>query len=391
MRISDVTVFHCPAGSRTWSYLRMRTNDGVTGWAEFTDNMLSAHGLTTVIEKLSHLLIGKDPTNTRNIEQILTYATHEAQGGVNRRAAAALINASLDLSAQAAGVSVATLLGGVMHERLPLYWSHCGLVRMRLAQAAGNGSGLRSLDDVVALGAEVRERGYRALKTNLILFDSRGARLYLPAWGGEGSPSRELGREVIASSVELVDAFREGAGDDVELMFDVNFNIKGEGVRRMAHALGEAGVTWFEVDSMEPSVLRQARTSAAVRVASGESLSGLREYRQFFEADCIDMPIVDIAWNGVPEAVRVADLANSYDLNIAPHNYASNLLTHMNAQFAASLPNLSLLEYDVDGVAWRDEIVSPPLIEDGQLVLENGTGWGCQIDEDALEQQALAA
>lgn len=384
MRITGTELLHCAAGTRVWSYLKMTTDEGLAGWAEFADFMFGARGLSGVIEQLASLVVGEDPRNTRHLEQVLLAATHEAEGGLNRRARAALLNASLDLRAQAAGVSVAELLGGVVHRELPLYWSHCGLGRIRLAQAGGHPP-LRSLDDVVALGREVRDAGYAALKTNLIVMGAEGASLYLPARGeGGGSVSRELDARRIGQFTELVAAFREGAGDGVEVFFDANFNVKGEAVRRLALALERAGVTWFEIDSAEPAVLRRARGSGMLRVASGEALSGMREYRRHFEAGAIDVPIVDISWNGIPEATRIADLADSFDLNIAPHNFASHLLTHMNAQFAASTPNLAVLEYDVEGVPWRDDVVSPPTVIGGKLIVGDGSGWGCEIDEDAI-------
>jgi L-alanine-DL-glutamate epimerase-like enolase superfamily enzyme len=93
---------------------------------------------------------------------------------------------------------------------------------------------------------------------------------------------------------------------------------------------------------------------------------------------------VDVAWNGLPEALRIADLAVSYDLNIAPHNYGSHLLTHMSAQYAAVVPNFGVLEVDVDAVPWRDDIVTPPEVKGGLLTISTGPGWGCEVDDDAL-------
>ena len=384
MRITGTEILHCAAGTRVWSYLKMTTDEGLAGWAEFADFMFGARGLSGVVEQLATLVVGEDPRNTNRLEQLLLAATHEAEGGLNRRARATLLNASLDVRARSAGVSVAELLGGVVHRELPLYWSHCGLGRIRLAQA-GETPPLRTLDDVVALGREVKDAGYAALKTNLIRFDAEGASLYLPARGeGGGSVSRELSTPNVGRFVELVQAFREGAGPEVDVFFDANFNVKGEAVRRLAVELERAGVSWFEVDSAEPSVLRAARGHGTLRVASGESLSGVREYRRHFEAGAIDVPIVDLSWNGIPEAVRIADLADSFDLNVAPHNFASHLMTHMNAQFAASTPNLAILECDVEGVAWRDDVVSPPEVIGGRLVVGDGPGWGCEIDEDAI-------
>ena len=49
------------------------------------------------------------------------------------------------------------------------------------------------------------------------------------------------------------------------------------------------------------------------------------------------------------------------------------------------MPNFRIMEIDIDSVSWRDEFVmSPPVIENGELVLPTGPGWGIEINEDAV-------
>ena len=383
MRITRFETLHCAAGTRIWSYLKVETDERITGWAEFTDGGFSARGLAQIIERLAALVVGQDPTNTRRLEFILHSSTHEAESFLNRRAAGAILNASLDIRARAAGVPVAALLGGILRDKLPLYWSHCGLGRVRMSQA-GEHPPITSLEEIVALGREVRERGFRSLKTNVILFEDGAARLYLPLWRGQGETSLELTRSTIEGTVELIEAFHYGAGEEVEILLDTVFCVKGEAIARLARRLAQTPLGWLESDSLEPETLRAARGNGQLRIASGETLSGVRHYRRFFEQAAIDVPVVDVSWNGIPEALRIADLANSYDLNVAPHNFASHLLSYMSAHFAATIPNFSILEYDVDGVHWRDDVVTPPRIIDGHMLLPDGPGWGCEIDEDAI-------
>lgn len=383
IRITAAETLHCAAGTRVWAFLKLSTDEGLTGWAEFTDGGYSSRGTHQVIERLASLVIGQDAANTNRLEAILHSATHEAEEGLNRRAAAAILNASLDIRAQALGVPVAALLGGVLRDRMPLYWSHCGLGRVRMSQA-GVHPPITSLEDIVALGAEVRERGFRALKTNVILFEDGAAKLYLPLWSGEGETSLELDRPTIEGLVDLIDAFHEGAGDDVSLLLDTVWCVKGEALGRLSRRLAQTPLSWLEADTHDPEALLAARGNGQLRIASGEALSGVREYRRFFDRRAMDIVKVDVAWNGMPESKRIADLAASYDLNVSPHNPMSHLMTHMSAQFGATLPNFSILEIDVDGVPWRDELVTPPIIENGELVLPDAPGWGCEVDEDAI-------
>nr|WP_274637316.1 mandelate racemase/muconate lactonizing enzyme family protein [Microbacterium bovistercoris] len=383
VRITGAEVLHAAAGTRVWAYLKLTTDEGIVGWAEFTDGAYSSRGSHEVITRYAQLVVGLDALNTNRLEAVLFSATHEAAEGLNRRAVGAILNASLDIRAKAVGVPVSALLGGALRDRLPVYWSHCGLGRIRMSQA-GVRAPISSLEEIAALGAEVRERGFRALKTNVILFEDGAARLYLPLWNGLGETSLELEDSTIDGVVDLIEAFHEGAGDNVQILLDTVWCVKGEAIPRLARRLAHTPLTWFEADTHDPEQLRSARGNGRLKIVSGEALSGVREYRRFFDRRAMDIVKVDVAWNGMPESKRIADLAAGYDLNVSPHNPMSHLMTHMSAQFGATLPNFSILEVDIDGVSWRDDLVTPPVIENGELVLSSAPGWGCEVNEEAI-------
>ena len=54
----------------------------------------------------------------------------------------------------------------------------------------------------------------------------------------------------------------------------------------------------------------------------------------------------------------------------------------ISAHFCAAIPNFRIMEIDIDSCPWRDEFVSaPPMIENGEMVLPTGPGWGIEINE----------
>jgi galactonate dehydratase len=92
-----------------------------------------------------------------------------------------------------------------------------------------------------------------------------------------------------------------------------------------------------------------------------------------------------VIWNGFAQARKIADLAETFEVNCAPHNYYSHLATFVAAQWCASIPNVRMLEIDVDDVPWREELVTAvPQIEAGELVVPTAPGWGADVDEDVL-------
>src|SRR6267143_731643 len=173
MKIVKVEDLHCDAGWRVNSFLKITTDDGLVGWSEYMEGY-GAQGLTGVIRKMGERLIGEDPRPVERISAMFYAATRQAAGGLNQMAIAAIENALVDVKAKALGVPVYEMLGGPVRDRLQLYWSHCGTYRARHADRIRELAGVdpvRSLDDIVRLGAEVRQKGFKGLKTNIIRFD----------------------------------------------------------------------------------------------------------------------------------------------------------------------------------------------------------------------------
>ena len=70
MRIAKIEDLHCDAGWRTWSFLKITTDDGVVGWSEYNESY-GSRGLTAVIQKLAERLIGLDPRPVERLTAML--------------------------------------------------------------------------------------------------------------------------------------------------------------------------------------------------------------------------------------------------------------------------------------------------------------------------------
>jgi L-alanine-DL-glutamate epimerase-like enolase superfamily enzyme len=303
---------------------------------------------------------------------------------MNAQAIAAIENALLDIRARALGVPVYALFGGPIRERLRLYWSHCGTYLLQHADKVGQPP-LRSLADVTDLGRRVAESGYTALKTNILVFDEPPW-LHMPGFARRGEPPElNAERHVIDALQKLIAAFQAGAGPGVEILLDLNFNFKTEGYLRVTRALDEMGLMWFEIDSYDARALAHIRRSLKTPIASLESLHGVRQFVPFFEQQAVDVAIVDEIWNGVAQSVKIAAMAEAYEVNVAPHNFYGHLCTAHSAHFCAAIPNFRIMEIDVDDVPWKNDLVTvPPRIEDGYLILPTGPGWGTEVNEEAV-------
>ncbi len=387
MRIAKIEDLHCNAGWRDFSFLKLTTDDGLIGWSEYMESY-GSQGLSEVIRRLGARLIGQDPRPVERHTTFLHGVTRAAPGGINQQAIAALENALIDLKAKALGVPVYELLGGPIRQRLRLYWSHCGSYRVMYGEQFREWTGqapIRSLGDVAAQGKEVARRGFKGLKTNIMRFEGEEPCLHMPGFNAPFAPDLRADPNLIEGLRAQMAAFRQGAGPGVGLHLDLNFNFRTEGYIRIAQALEEFDLAWLEVDAYDPAALATIRRSSRTRIASCESLFGRRQYRPFFEQQSVDVAIIDVPWNGIMEAMKIAAMAETHEVNVAPHNFNGHLGSLMSAHFCAAIPNFQVMEIDLDDVPWKDALLSiPPVIEAGELLIPTGAGWGAEVNEDAV-------
>ncbi|MBV9833355.1 MAG: mandelate racemase/muconate lactonizing enzyme family protein [Alphaproteobacteria bacterium] len=391
MRIIGIEDLHCNAGWRTFSFLKITTDEGIVGWSEYNESYGSG-GLTMVIHRLAHHLMGQDPRPVERISSQLYAITRQAPGGMNAQAIAAIENALLDVKAKALGIPVYALFGGPVRDRLPLYWSHCGSYRLNHSEVMGL-EPIRGYDDLVKLGKHVKERGFKALKTNIFMFDRGKPYMHQPGFGrNPGWPELNVDNRILDAITDGLGAFRQGAGKEMGILLDTNFNFKTDGYVKVARTVEPYDLFWLEIDSYDPEGLAYIRRKANVPIASCESLFGRRQFRFFFENRSMDTAIVDVPWNGLLESVKIAAMAEAYEINCAPHNFYGHLSTLMSAHFCAAIPNFRVMEIDIDDVPWKDDLVThPPVIENGELVVPTRPGWGADINEEALRAHPARA
>ena len=117
---------------------------------------------------------------------------------------------------------------------------------------------------------------------------------------------------------------------------------------------------WLEYDNWDPDALLQIKQSTSTRLASCESLVSLRQYRPFLEKHAVDVAIIDVPWNGFSQSVQIGRLAEACEINVAPHNYYSHLADLHSLHLCAVLPNVRIMEIDIDDVPWKGPLVTKP-------------------------------
>ena len=206
----------------------------------------------------------------------------------------------------------------------------------------------------------MREKGFTALKTNIFLYDGRqeSERLARPASARRSQPELNVDRNVLRRTCAMhLEAMREGAGPDVDILLDLNFNAKTEGYLKILREIADLDMFWVEIDTLRA----RRRWPTSVRssphpISSCETLLGVREFLPYFREQAMDVAIIDTPWNGVWQSMKIAAAAEAHEVNVAPHNFYGHLCTMMNAHFCAAVPNLRIMEIDIDRIAWDHEL-----------------------------------
>ena len=394
MRITKIENFHVNGGWDNFAFLKISTDAGIVGWSEYAERR-GRTALTTCIRDLGALVIGQNPLSLNHIEAAMHSFTRTTSGGLNGQAIGAIINALLDINAKYMGVSVAGLLGGAVRERIPVYWSRCGVVRATQAHLFDGNMidkpAVRRVEDLVGAGREAKERGFAAIKCNLLLFERDGARIHTPGSArGVGHPELNVEEHLVDALVAQLSALREGAGPGVRLICDLNFNYKTEGFKRFARAVEPFNLMWLEMDSHDPKGLALIRQSTTTPIGSLETIIGRKSLRPYLEERCVDVAIIDPMYNGLSEALRMAAMCDAYEMNVASHAFAGPLASVMSAHFCSVVPNLRTMELDVDESPWcRSLLTSPYTVENGSFLLPEGIGWGTEVDEAMLAKHRV--
>ncbi|MCP5265278.1 MAG: mandelate racemase/muconate lactonizing enzyme family protein [Burkholderiaceae bacterium] len=382
MKIAAIDTLKADAGWRNYDFVKITCEDGTVGWAEFNEGF-GAPGVGTVIRELAPRLIGQSVNDHERAYALLYCATRPAAGGVTALGLGAIENAMLDAKAKRLGVPVYELLGGKVRDKVRVYWSHCDT--WRITRPEFYPPAITSLDDVKAMGREVREKGFTALKTNLAMFDEDGPQVWRAGFGAPFAPELNVERKMLRGIREHLEAFREGAGPDIDILLDLNFNARTEGYIRILREIADLGLFWVEIDNYDAKGLRLIRDRSTLPISSCETLLGLRDFMPFFNERAMDVAIIDAVWNGVWQSMKIAAVAEAHEMNVAPHNFYGHLCSMQNLHFCAAVPNLRIMEIDVDRLAWDDELFTVvPKIVDGYLTVPDTPGWGTEPDEAAI-------
>jgi D-arabinonate dehydratase len=172
---------------------------------------------------------------------------------------------------------------------------------------------------------------------------------------------------------------REALGDGIEIMIDVNQGWTADVAIPMARKFESWDVYWLEepVPAHDFAGYRRVARATSLRIVGGENHFGRWDLRPFFEEPCVPILQPDVMRGGLTELRKIAAVADTWGLRIAPHLY-HELMTHL----VASIPNGDWLEY----MGWHDDLwVEPVPPEQGKVRVPERPGHGLAFKPEVLK------
>jgi galactonate dehydratase len=361
MKIIRVDTIVVNAKLRNWVFVKIITDvPGLVGWGEASLEW-KTQAVVGAVADLAPLLVGQDPRRIEHLWQVM-YREQFFKGGVVTMSAISGIDQALnDIKAKDLGIPLYELLGGKVRDRVRMY-DHLG----------GGSSeavyGSATIDDFARLALKSTAAGFTALKI-------------LPV-----PPTRMLdGAADLRRAAELMGVVRDTVGEDVDVMVDLHGRTTPAMAIQYGQALGPMR-PWFFEEPCQPEVVDamvEVARSLPIPIATGERLVTRWQFRELFEKRACAVIQPDVCHcGGLSEMKKIAAMAETYQISIAPHNPLGPVATMVNIHFALSTPNFLIQEIMREDVPWRNEVVDATLvIRDGYVYPPTQPGLGIEVDE----------
>ncbi len=353
--------------------MKVYTDEEITGLGE----AYWGEGVREIVksERMKQILSGQNPLDVNRLftRMIDAMSGEGSTAGATVTAISGIELALWDIVGKSLGAPLYRLLGGKYRDKVRIYADcHAGEVDEPKSWAEK--------------ALSVRDMGYTALK-----FD-----IDTPEHWREDF-NRCLTNTEIHTQAEKVAAVREAVGDDADLMIDCHWRYSPKDALRLADALKEYNLLWLE-DPIPPGnveAMRKVTSMSPIPICTGENLylkSGFRELIEKQAADIVSPDIPKVG--GVSEFKRIADMADTYYVPVAPHNISSPIGTIAGVHACASISNFLLLEvHHLARAPWWEDLVKgeKPLIKDGFITITEKPGIGVELDEKEVSKHLIEA
>lgn len=349
MKITALTTYFV---APRWLFLKVDTDEGIVGWGEpIVEGR--AHTVRAAVQELSAVVVGEDPRRIEHLWQRIYRGAFYRGGPVLTSALSGLEQALWDILGKSLGVPVYQLLGGSVRDRIRVY---------------GRADG-KTPEEMKQIGRQRVAEGFTALKTGL-----------------PESPMHLLDHpSVIDRETARIAALREAVGPDVDIGIDFHGRVSPAMAVQLARALEPFRPMFIEEPCLPENVDAMATIarSTCIPIATGERLFTKWGFREVIEKQAAAILQPDLSHaGGILECKKIAAMAETYYLAVAPHCPLGPVALAASLQLDACTPNFLVQEQVTLGAGY---LKTPFQLENGCIPLPQGPGLGVEMDEEAIQ------
>ncbi|WP_100011619.1 galactonate dehydratase [Lentibacillus sediminis] len=361
MKITDFKLYQIEP---RWLFLKIETDEGVSGWGEPIIEG-RAHTVGAAVTELMDYLIGKDPRNIEDHFQVLYRGGFYRGGPILMSAISGIEQALWDIKGKYYHMPVYEMLGGAVRDSIQVY-SWIGGDRPQ---------------DVGAAAKEKAGAGFTAIKMN-----GTEEMNYIDSYSK------------VDAAVHRVAAIREAVGND----FGIGIDFHGRVHKAMAKILVKELEPYRPMFIEEPvlaenvEAFRDIANYTATPIAAGERNYTRWGFKQMLTDGVVDIIQPDLSHaGGILEAKKIAAMAETFDVAVAPHAPLGPINLAASLQLDACTPNCIIQEQSLgihynQGSDLLDYLINPSVFEyeKGSVKIPNGAGLGVEIDEERVMEAA---
>ncbi len=361
MKITRLSTFVVPP---RWLFLKIETDEGVTGWGEpIVEGR--AETVAACVAELADYLVGKDPGAIEDHWTVLYRGGFYRGGAIHMSALAGIDQALWDIKGKALDRPVHALLGGPVRQKMRVY-SWIGGDRPA---------------DIVAGAKDVAAKGFTAIK--MLATEEM-------AWIDSHAK--------IDAVLARVAALRDAMGPDFGIAVDFHGRLHRPMAKVLAKALDPYRLMFIEepVLSEHTEALREIANHTATPIALGERLFSRWDFKKILSDGVVDIIQPDPSHaGGITETRKIAAMAEAHDVALAPHCPLGPIALAACLQLDAVCHNAVIQEQSL-GIHYNksndllDYLVDPSVFAyaDGHVAIPQGPGLGITINEEAVTRAA---
>lgn len=355
MKITSMKLYKLPP---RWLFLKIETDEGISGWGEPVVEG-SADTVRTAVEEFSRYLIGKDPMRIQDHWQAMYRSRFYRGGPVLMSAIAGIDQALWDIKGKYYNAPVYDLIGGLCRDKLKVYrWI-----------------GGDRPSDIKANVTEAYEQGYRAIKMN----------------GTEEMHWVDSFKK-IQQVCERVAVIRDTYGYDMDIAVDFHGRVHKTMAKVLARELDQFHLMFIEepVLPQNNEAMREIANNTSTPIACGERMFSRWDYKPLLEQGYVDIIQPDLSHaGGISECITLARMAEAYDVAIAPHCPLGPIALGACMAIDCASPNAFIQEQSL-GIHYNkggdllDYLADPSIYKykDGFIEVVDRPGLGVDINED---------